>query len=236
MKVIRYRKKILLINADNNGYIETTLFKQKDGSIFHDIGLDAYLRYMNSGKIDEKFIQDISFSFFNELLHILPSSNKSIAEYETNLLNTKFEGFKSLEKYYDYIFVDLPNGNNKIADFFLKDSDGNIINITQSKHLFDNINNNQGEHIGIESNSRFIIGAYDRSSIYNIKNIIKLIPSLNRRLAAIPYNTELMDSISNSNIMRFLQNINLSEDEISADFISKIDEACNMISLIPRRE
>ncbi|HHT97955.1 MAG TPA: hypothetical protein GXZ90_08700 [Clostridiales bacterium] len=236
MKVIRYRKKVLLINADNNSYIETALFKQKDSSIFHDIGLDAYLRYMNTGKIDEKFIQDISFSFFKELFHFLPCSNKSIAEYKTNLLNSEFENFKLLEEYYDYIFVDLPNGNNKVAEYFLKNSDSNIINITQSKHIFDKINNNYIDLFDLNNNSRFIIGAYDKDSIYNIKNIIKLMPSLNKKLAVIPYNIEFMDSISNSKIMRFLQNINLSEDDSSIDFINRINEACNMISLIPRRE
>lgn len=232
INVIKHRKKILYINASNEKSAELSLFSQIDESIFSDIGIDAFLRYGKMGTIEEKFINDITFSFLRKLFHFMPTSNKSFLEYENSYDNLNFQTFTHLLNYYDNVYIDLPSGYNKVTDYFLTKPISKIINLSQSRFILNTLKDNKFSKLFTDKNILFLIGAYDESSAYSIKNISKLYPLVNKRLVAIPYNIELMDSISNSNIIEYMQNINLSGDDLSKDFIRKIDTAFNLLNIL----
>lgn len=232
MNVIKYRRRVLFINTDNNQSAEKMLLSQMANNIYNDIGIDAFLRYSKMGIVEDKFVNDITLSFQRNLLHIMSGSNKNLEDYENIIENLNFKIFTSLLDYYDNIYIDLPSGNNKISKYFLSKCHNKVINLSQSKIILDSILFNDIEDNLINDNTIFLLGSYHKNSTYTVKNIMKLYPQLNKKVLAIPYCTELMDSISNSKLLSFLQNINLSEDEFSVEFIKTIEEVLKRLDSI----
>lgn len=224
---IKRRKKVLLINAKNGHYELESSIGVTDNSVIEDVGLDFLYKISKVEQISEENIKNSSISFYNDLLNIIPGTTNENEIYESQMYNELPYVLEKANLYFDYIFVDMPSSTPIMRySRLVEKCDKVVVNLSQNirmikKSIFDNLID--------EEKVIYLIDKYDENSCYNLKNVIKLFPDLKRKITAIPYNIEFLDSIYNSKVVGHMQKKYISHERMEESFIREVEDASNLI-------
>ena len=136
---------------------------------------------------------------------------------------------------YDYVFVDLPKGQNIAwVNEILDISHVIVLNITQRlSDMDDYINLKQNNAIFSKGNILPLIGRYDRYSKYTKKNIARYIGET-KDIPAVSYNTLFFESANEGNIgnyfLKFRKSL-ISSSDRNAVFVDEVANAADRLIL-----
>ncbi len=221
------KSKVLVINLQPANYsMERALLSTRYMEQMEGIGIDMLIRSLIINELNEETIKNASLNFFGEQLHIVPGTTKDLLTFRRDILNLFPAILKKVDKLYDFVFVDAPSGFNDELQMLLYESDRMVINLPQYKPVIDDYFN--GQPI-TENKSLYLIGKYDRNSRYNLKNLGRSIPYMKNKITAIPHNIGYLDSLSDAEVIKFLQKNYIEPMGENEIFLKEVEKAVNLI-------
>lgn len=217
-----YRYKCLVTQAHfNMNSLEASLIGSRENSrdIFMDAGIDTLLRSIKLAPLEKSTFDNNTISLLQRKLYLLPgttSENQKI--YYKDMAKVFGRILSEAEKHYDIVFTDLNSGSDEISDMVLRQADITVINLCQNKSMLESYFSSAKYHDQFHNQKVFyLIGNYDRASVYNIHNLKLLYKPLSARSSdIIPYNTEFRDALSDGRAVKFLRR-NLDTSGTGAD-------------------
>lgn len=197
-----------------------------------DIGLDALARSIKSEPLNKEVIHNCSISMLNQGLNLLPGTTKLNREhYEDKLIPVLSSIINSIEKNYDIVFIDTNSGlSDEITKRVIDMSDIIVVNLCQNKMVLEEYF--KENPLGNYDNKLFyLLGSYDKESKYSIRNIKRIYKEyIKNNIAAIPYNTKYMDSLSSGKTISYMENcLEQSKLDDNKYFTACITEASKKI-------
>lgn len=194
-----------------------------DGSeSFRDTGIDALLRDYKSRPLTEEIILSDSVSLLGKQYSLfLGTANRNKDFYEKEMLASFNAIVDEIEKYNDYVFIDISSGYGKLSKKIAQHTDVLVINLSQNKQVIEGCIEDYPEH----DNIMFVFGNYDCNSKYNIRNLTKLYPELKHKCYCVYHNAGFMDAQNEGKTTEFImKNRDCSELSDNYDFIYSVQE------------
>lgn len=196
---------------------------------FMDVGIDALTRAIKSTYLDNQIIENSTLSFINKQLVLLPGTVKSNRNlYEEDLSKTIVGILQVIDRYYDFVLMDVNSGNCSLSKKILQNVDLIVVNLRQNITVLKDYEQN---YDFINKKILYLLGNYNPNSRYSITNLKKQFSFLRgRNVGVIPYNTEFMDAGAEGNIISyFIKNMNCEKEDPNHYFIEEVKNAVNLI-------
>lgn len=245
---VENNSKILMIDTHfNDKTIENAFWQERNtttkkvikelsgGKIDLGSGIEGLAKLITSGKSSPDVISDYSRVVFKGRLEAILSTAPKTQEDAKRILSVYKELIKLANRKYDYVFVDVPKGQdvpwvNEILDI----SDVIVFNITQRlRDMEDYINLKKSNPIFTKNKIIPLIGRYDRYSKYTKKNIARYIGE-KKDIPAVSYNTLFFESANEGDIgnyfLKFRKSLISSHDR-NAVFVDEVSNATERIIL-----
>ncbi|HKL80686.1 MAG TPA: hypothetical protein VJ888_09670 [Mobilitalea sp.] len=206
--------------------------RENSQDIFMDIGIDGLARSMILAPIGKETIENYSIPLLHNKLVLLPgttSANKEV--FHKEMAGTICRILKEAEKYFDLVFIDINSGEDEVSKLVLEQADVIVVNLCQNRCMLDNY---FSKGLIKDKKSMFLIGNYDRNSVYNLHNLKKLYRPLSKGIiSAIPYNTGFMDAQSDGSVMKYMRKkLVLEKNGVNNYFIESIKDAVEKLMKI----
>ena len=202
-------------------YIMNQFAKEKDDYKIPD----------NSHVPDQDFaqlIKEASLEILDNFLYYIPVSCQINQEtFDYNLYGNIKEILKAAEGFADITYIDTSSQNNLSSKIILEEADLVVVNLVQNsfmiQYFFDN-------YSSILNKSVFLISNYNKNSDLNLEKISKT-HSINKPyIAAIPYNIEYQEAVSQGTVVEFLsRNYTCKRKSPNYIFIREVKKAAAMI-------
>ena len=172
--------------------------------VFIDVGIDGLTRSMKLAPLDKDVIDNYSIPLIKNKLSLLPgttSDNRDI--YMDSMKQSLSKMLREMNKYFDFVFVDLNSGLDKISKLVIEQADVVVVNLCQNRPILDDYFNNR-----CISNKDiiYLFGSYDKNSSYNIRNLKLMYRQLNKApTCVIPYCTGFKDAESKGLAINFIK-------------------------------
>lgn len=223
------RKKVIILNTSyKNHDLEKYLvsFTAKNLNILDNIGIDVLFRSVILRDLNKETLSNAAMCFYDDNLQVVSGTIKvNESEYQHDMEKKLPAILEEAKKDYDYVLVDAPSGYSGIGEQLKSCADKVVINLPQDKHVIDEYFK---RYYLKEKDVLYLIGMYDGESRYNLKNLEKLFKPLKSKIAAIPYNTDLKDAISESAIIKYLQK-NIDVEGENLNLIQELLKVSNRI-------
>lgn len=219
---------ILQLQYKESNNLQVPLIGRNRESIyFSDIGMDALMRNVNAGIFERENIEDCCVSLLENQVHFIPETRKlNKGLYENDLKDILSPLLHTLNDFHDLVFIDV-DANNPLCGQLFDEVDMIVANLGQNPMQIEHF---MKEYEFKSKKMMYVIGRYDKNSYYNIKNISKTYHLDYKKMACIPYCTEYMDAMSNSEVIKFMyRNENCNREDINYDFIHQTEKAANKI-------
>lgn len=165
-------------------------------------GIDSVLNRMENGVYNNTFLYNEIVRVRNSNLYYLPSTRKGVGELFNSKISRIFSDYiDNMKKIEDIILVELCNGFGHISKEFLNSLDVLVVNISQDNKALEDIRNNNM----IMEKSVFVIGRYDDSSQFNLRNISRKYGIHEEYMGVIPYNVKYKDSVCQGKCREFFE-------------------------------
>lgn len=214
------KKSILLQTQPKLNQLEIPLLegKKRKELLKQNLGMDMLIKNLISGKCTKEIFGNCCVSLLNSSMHFIPGSDTADRTKHIDAIAKTLHDMLSLaEELYEIVFLDAGVMPGKIADILFKEADKIVICLNQNKRVLD-------EYFakGIEYDKIiYVIGNYDKCSINDYKYLMKSYTLLNKdNTFLIPYNTELRDALSESNLFTyFYRNITCDSSDYNFEFM-----------------
>lgn len=198
---------------------------------FRDTGIDALMRDFKSKPLNEDIVKTdaIAVPGLNQRfdLYIGTGKNNEL-DYERDMLAAHRPIIKSIDEFHDFTFVDVRSGYRSVSQSIIEDSDVVVVCLDQNTLVIDRYFKKP-----IKSNNiYYIIGNYDESSKYSIRNLIKKYPEFKNRIGMICHNSEFMDALNDGRAAQFmLKNSDCSKDSSNYEFIQSVKSCMRLLGI-----
>ncbi|MGB8455262.1 MAG: hypothetical protein WCD89_23390 [Anaerocolumna sp.] len=230
MSTLIFKKSTLLLN---NHFLDKSLEKAILGKaagldMFEDIGLDSLLRNIKISELKEDIIRNSAISLYNNRIHILPGTTKENKHmFETEMSQTLPAIINSLNKFYDFMFMDLVPGAGEISKRMKEEADVIVVNFPQNKNVIDDFFSKY--HLP-GNKTVYLIGKYNGNSRYNLTNLERSFPCLKNRTAVIPYNVEFMDALADGKLLNYMiKNMVNGKGDENIFFMKMVKQAVDLM-------
>ena len=201
--------------------------KETRGDMFEDIGLDSLTRNIKISELTEDIINNASLSLYNERIHILPGTmkeNKNL--FESDLLPAFPAIVNKINKFYDFVFINLAAGPDIISKKIIGEADLIVIILAQNINIDTCFS---GYHFPREK-TLYLIGKYNGSSRYNLKNLVRSYPELKNKTAVIPYNIGFSDAMTDGRVTQFMvKNLVNCKGDNNLYFFKEVNKAVELL-------
>lgn len=236
MVAIEEKKKLLLMeNHFSMNNIENAMVHFHSQNVvneqdyyFNHVGMDHLMKKFHSQMYDKDMIEHASLSFLNGHIYYIPQSktlNKEVFEYQLNEVIIKM--LKEMEETCDLTFIDTMGSENLTTKVILDEADLVVVNLSQNHMVWKDFFE---KYDSLVPKALFLISKYDSNSIYNVVNIMRKYQISKERIAIIPYNVELKDSISEGKLIEFIsRNYYCEPGDSNFYFMKELKNASNLI-------
>lgn len=194
-------------------------------------GIAGLVKIMKSNKLSPDIITNYTKIIFKDRLEILPtfkggkSSYDDIRKYYPDLINLA-------NSYYDLVLVDLDaQVQEDIAQTIIENSNLMVVNLSQRLTSINEFMEMREEKPIFKSKKAMVlIGRYDQSSKYNIKNISRYMKEKNK-VSTIPYNTLFFEACEEAEVPDLFFNLKkMNKDDENGFFFTEVKRTVeNMI-------
>ena len=194
-------------------------------------GIAGLVKIMKSNKLSPDIITNYTKIIFKDRLEILPtfkggkSSYDDIRKYYPDLINLA-------NSYYDLVLVDLDaQVQDDIAQAIIENSNLMVVNLSQRLTSINEFMEMREEKPIFKSKKAMVlIGRYDQSSKYNIKNISRYMKEKNK-VSTIPYNTLFFEACEEAEVPDLFFNLKkMNKDDENGFFFTEVKRTVeNMI-------
>lgn len=201
---LKYDLKVLLTHSQfSKSNMENAFFygHQKESVLnFEDTGIDAMERLSKAGLLKTEDIHNYSRTLINDRLDLLTGSTSSIrradeAEHLVSILQTAKEA-------YNLIFVDVNAGmQTDVSSKILENADIIVVNLNQNVTILNNYFKEVCQNFK-EKEIVLLLGNYNEVSKYSAKYIRNKY-KYKKDIYLVPYDTGLMDSINDQNVLNY---------------------------------
>jgi hypothetical protein len=155
-----------------------------------------------SPKEKSQIFKEAALEILDNYVYYVPNSeqiNKNTFDY--NLYDNIKDILDASDTFADITYIDTSNANSLSSKIILEEVDLVVVNLTQSatmiKYFFDN-------YSSILNKSVFLISSYNKNSNLNINKISKTYSINKSNIAAIPYNIDFQEAVSQGRVVEFL--------------------------------
>lgn len=245
---VENNSKILIVDANNNDSTIVDAFwpqvesntrkfvnQLSAGKIDLGAGIDGLSKLITSGKTDPEVIPDYSRVVYKGRLECILSFKSDNPDDIRRVNSTYVELIKIANQKYDYVFVDVPKGEqNPITNQILEISNVVVYNFTQRLIDMDRYNTIKQTNPYFQKNRVLpLIGRYDRFSKYNKKNIARYIGE-KKDIPAVSYNTLFFESANEGEMgdyfLKFRKSL-ISATDRNAGFVEEVANAADRLVL-----
>ena len=198
----------------------------------YNIGVDRLIQGIRSGMNAKQLLTSSCISLSKQCIDFLPSTNSKYREVYEKGMKENFKGILELaEACYEFVFIDASAGMNEFVEMIWDEADLIIINLCQNKRVLEDFFLRY--HVNLDK-MLFLLGNYDSSSEWNLKNILKRVKGLKKEITfTIPYNTQFRDATSCAQLTEFfLQNIRCEKDDDNYELISELTKLTHRLQQI----
>ena len=193
-------------------------------------GVEGLIKIMKSNKLAPENITNYTKIVFKDRLEVLQTYKGNINEYR-EFTKMYMDIINLANNYYDLVLVDLDHGVGEDVENQILES-SNLIVATLNQRLI-NINSfmelREKREILNTKKTLLLVGKYDRSSKYTIKNISRYMGEKNK-VSTIPYNTLFFESSEEAKVPDFFLKLRkVSDDDINKFFLSEVSRTVENI-------
>jgi cellulose biosynthesis protein BcsQ len=227
-----YNQKCLLTQTHFNlNNLEPCILGSRENNkdVFTDIGLDGLASVLKLRAIDQKTIDNYSIPLINKTLSLLPGTTaRNRKAFVNDMGMTISMLLTEINKYYDFLFVDVNSGADELSRLILKQADLVVVNLCQNKSVLDNYMSDQSLS---DKKKMYLLGNYDRNSTYNLHNLKLMYKQFARKkTGVIPYHIPFMDAQSDGNVIKYLKkNLAAKKDGFQDYFTECIIDAADKL-------
>ncbi|QHQ62880.1 hypothetical protein Ana3638_20580 [Anaerocolumna sedimenticola] len=209
---------------------------------FSNLGIDYIMNQFSKGNDDYKvpdnshvpdqesaqIIKEASLVILDNFLYYIPVSYHINQEtFDYNLYGNIKEILNAAEEFADITYIDTSGQNNLSSKIILEEADLVVVNLVQNsfmiQYFFDN-------YSSILNKCVFLISNYNKNSTLNLNNISKTHSISKPNIAAIPYNIEYQEAVSQGTVVEFLsRNYTCKRQSPNYTFIREVKKAAAMI-------
>ncbi|MEG1741670.1 MAG: hypothetical protein RR056_05275 [Acetivibrio sp.] len=207
IETICQKKKVMVLESflgesDMEKYLLKIPRQHNGKEIQEGHGMDTVIRNIKLSGLEKSRFNESCYSFFEGKLCILPASRQRETEIFTQEMETYLPAILNFaDTLFDYVFVDIKDGKERISQYVQKRADCVAVNLSQSPAAIETYFKNGDTN---EKKKIYLIGNYDKKSQYNRRNLSYLFPKMNRRnTVVIPYNTQVKDALESADLLRF---------------------------------
>lgn len=245
---VENNSKILVVDTNNNDstivdafwpQVESSTRKFVNqlsaGKIDLGSGIDGLSKLITSGKTDPEVIPDYARVVFKGRLECVLSFKSDNPDDIRRVNSTYVDLIKIANQKYDYVFVDVPKGEqNPLTNQILESSNVIVYNFTQRLVDMDRYNEIKKTNPYFQKNKVLpLIGRYDRFSKYNKKNIARYIGE-KKDIPAVSYNTLFFESANEGELgdyfLKFRKSL-ISATDRNAGFVEEVANAADRLIL-----
>ena len=227
-----YNRRCLVTQTHFNlNNLESCLIGNRENSkdVFLDIGLDGLASVIKLRAIDKVTIENYSIQLLQKKLTLLPGTtggNRKV--FFDDMGKTSAMLLNEIKNHFEMVFVDVNSGSDEVSKLILEKADLIVVNLCQNRSVLDHFASTWQP---TDKKIMYLIGNYDRDSIYNIHNMKLLYPFLSKgRLGVIPYNTGFMDAQSNGSVLNYMKkNISASKESTNGYFIDCVKNSVDKL-------
>lgn len=217
------KKSILLQTQARQNQLEIPLLDsgKRRGIAKKEIGIDSLISYIMAGECTKELFNRSCISLINSSIHFIPGSNaEDMEQLEDSIAGSLCRLLGLAEELYGTVFLDAGVMPEKLKEILYKEADLMIICLNQNKRVLDDFFS-----LGhMNKKTVYIIGGFDKYSVYGEKQLIKAYPKLREdNTFFIPYNTDIRDAVSKSDIFTyFYRNIACDRTDINYEFVQSV--------------
>ena len=228
--ILYCKKSIMLQTQFRLNQLEVSLMNEsaRKEILEYEIGIDALMKGIKAGRNTKELLKNCCISLPGSNIDFLPGTNSSNRHlYEEEILRQFREILLLAKEVYEIVYVDIGYMEKDIASRMWQEADVLVVNLCQNIRVLNDFFNC---FYGAE-NVVYIIGNYDKYSKLNLRTLFRLYKGLrNDNCFAIPYNTEVKDSMSEAGLINFFyKNIACNEEDYNYDIINGTRKAVSKI-------
>ena len=244
-----YNVKTLIISTTNKkDKIRNCYWKEEKKKVFDlgifgpnknaletETGIRGLEKIIRSNKMAPNLVTNYAKVVFKDRLEILlGSEEKSAVEGEFEgygkIQESYLEVINAASEYYDRVFIDLDyNVKPEIREQIFKKSDIIVVNLSQGLTCIKDLKENKQKNKLLKSpKTLLLIGRYDKTSKYNIKNVSRFLGEKNLILT-VPYNTAFFEAVEEAGVPDMFLNFKRIREQDENFFLQEIKRATDNI-------
>lgn len=244
-----YNVKTLIISTTNKkDKIKNCYWKEEKKKVFDlgifgpnknaletETGIRGLEKIIRSNKMAPNLVTNYAKVVFKDRLEILlGSEEKSAVEGEFEgygkIQESYLEVINAASEYYDRVFIDLDyNVKPEIREQIFKKSDIIVVNLSQGLTCIKDLKENKQKNKLLKSpKTLLLIGRYDKTSKYNIKNVSRFLGEKNLILT-VPYNTAFFEAVEEAGVPDMFLNFKRIREQDENFFLQEIKRATDNI-------
>lgn len=207
-------------------YSEYNLMREDNGN-YNAGGVDLILNKLENHVYSNRELQKEIVRVRDSNLYYLPSSRISCHELFDKRFSKVYETYlENMRSMKELIMLELSNGFRYVTKEVLVSLDLLIINISQDNKALEEIKNNRA----LMEKSLFIIGRYDDSSEFNMRNIGRRYGIDESALGAVPYSVRFKDAVCMGKSKEFFErHIHADRNDDEYIFMKYLNNTSEMI-------
>lgn len=186
-------------------------------------GIAGLVKIMKSNKLSPDIITNYTKIIFKDRLEILPTFKGGKSGYD-DIRKCYPDLINLANSYYDLVLVDLDTQvQDDIAQTIIDNSNLIVVNLSQRLTSINTFMEMREEKTIFKTKKAMIlIGRYDNSSKYNIKNISRYMKEKNK-VSTIPYNTLFFEACEEAEVPDLFFNLKkMNKDDENGFFFTEV--------------
>lgn len=186
-------------------------------------GIAGLVKIMKSNKLSPDIITNYTKIIFKDRLEILPTFKGGKGSYE-DIRKCYPDLINLANSYYDLVLVDLDTQvQDDVAQTIMDNSNLIVVNLSQRLTSINTFMEMREEKpIFKTKKAMILIGRYDNSSKYNIKNISRYMKEKNK-VSTIPYNTLFFEACEEAEVPDLFFNLKkMNKDDENGFFFTEV--------------
>ena len=211
------------------------IFGPNNNALETETGIRGLEKIIRSNKMAPNLVTNYAKVVFKDRLEILlGSEEKSAVEGEFEgygkIQESYLEVINAASEYYDRVFIDLDyNVKPEIREQIFKKSDIIVVNLSQGLTCIKDLKENKQKNKLLKSpKTLLLIGRYDKTSKYNIKNVSRFLGEKNLILT-VPYNTAFFEAVEEAGVPDMFLNFKRIREQDENFFLQEIKRATDNI-------
>lgn len=221
MMAFEEKKKVLMIHT---GIKSESLERALLGRKVVEMGIDELKRAFMQKKLSETEMLSYCNTFLDEKLFLLAGTKaENEAVFEEIMCELFTVLLPNLQKYFDYIFVDVERCEGEMAERLMNMSQRIVVSTSQEPENL--------KRAAEQKNAFCILGRYDKKSCFDYGYVRRNhMGGTGKRLGTIAYCSSYMDAMFKGKVEDFFKiNINVPAKDINYEFIKSVRRTKNKL-------